>query len=70
MRKERGKRDPVWTQKDLANRASLSLSDVQAYENGTAQLEQKKLDALEKALGVKLRGSAMGQPKFGPKKKN
>jgi len=67
--KRRNEITPKMTQKDLATKTNMLATEIQAYENGSASPDQAKLGRLEKALGIKLRGSDIGSPlTFGKKK--
>ena len=57
------------TQKELATKANEKPQVVNEYESGKAVPNQAVISKLERALGVKLRGSEAGTPLFSGKKK-
>ncbi|PSR88864.1 hypothetical protein EW026_g3344 [Hermanssonia centrifuga] len=56
------------SQKDLAQKVNEKPSVIQDYESGRAIPNPQILSKLERALGVKLRGSSIGEKLGGPKK--
>ncbi|KAJ4488362.1 multi protein bridging factor 1-domain-containing protein [Lentinula aciculospora] len=56
------------TQRDLAQKVNEKPSVMQEYESGKAIPSPQILGKLERALGVKLRGSNIGEKLGGPKK--
>jgi len=60
--------DKKLSQKDLAQKVNEKPSVIQDYESSKATPNPQILGKLERALGVKLRGSDIGAPLAGPKK--
>lgn len=57
-----------FSQKDVAVKVNEKPSIIQDYESGKAIPNAQILGKLERALGVKLRGSDIGKALGGPKK--
>jgi ribosome-binding protein aMBF1 (putative translation factor) len=58
------------TQSDLGRKCNITPNIVSDFEAGTAPMNQDTLKKMEKALGIYLTGSNIGELKqFGPKKK-
>ena len=57
-----------FSQKDLAQKINEKPSVLQDYESGKAIPNPQILGKLERTLGVKLRGTNIGQKLEGPKK--
>lgn len=67
---KRQEMEPKLSRDQLAKKCNTTANILGQYENGTAQPDQKILDALERALNVRLRGSkdVIGTPRFKSKK--
>jgi len=59
---KKSRADKGLKQPELAQKANMKPSRLQEYESGKAQPIQTELAALERILGVKLRGTGIGQP--------
>ncbi|RKP18160.1 MBF1-domain-containing protein [Rozella allomycis CSF55] len=64
---QQARMEKKWTQKDLAVKVNEKQNVINEYESGKAIPNQQVLSKLERVLGVKLRGSNIGD-KLGPKK--
>ncbi|KAL2404967.1 Multiprotein-bridging factor 1 [Exophiala dermatitidis] len=61
--RRRNEMQPKMTQADLAKKVSLNISVIQALEKEGGPIpSQQDLAKIEKALGVKLRGTDIGAP--------
>lgn len=69
IQEKRNEMEPKMTRDQLAKKCNTTSNILGQYEAGSAQPDQKILDALERALNVKLRGAQIGEPKFKPKPK-
>lgn len=56
QRIQQGRASKRLTQKDLANQLNVQTNIVAAYENGSAQPDNRLLQRMERVLGVKLTG--------------
>lgn len=67
---KRQEMEPKLSRDQLAKKCNTTANILGQYENGTAQPDQKILDALERALNVRLRGGkdVIGTPRFKSKK--
>ncbi|EPQ58242.1 MBF1-domain-containing protein [Gloeophyllum trabeum ATCC 11539] len=65
---QKGRMDLGLTQKDLAQKINEKPSVLQDYEAGKAIPNPQVLGKLERALGIKLRGSDIGKKLERPKK--
>jgi len=63
-----GRNAKEWSQKELAQKVNEKPSVIQDYESSKAIPNPQILGKLERALGVKLRGSDIGKPLAQPKK--
>jgi len=62
-----GRQAKQFSQKDVAQKINEKPSVIADYESGKAVPNAQILGKLERVLGVKLRGSGIGE-KLGPKK--
>ncbi|KIV82988.1 hypothetical protein PV11_05050 [Exophiala sideris] len=67
--RSRNEMTPKMTQKDLATKCNTTAAIIQGYESGNATPDQGLFNKIERALNVKLRGTDIGGPLTGPKKK-
>lgn len=61
IRDGRQELDPKLTQKDLAKKLSVKLTDVAALESGDHPFDNKLLGTLERILKVHLKGARVGK---------
>ncbi|EXJ88801.1 hypothetical protein A1O3_01865 [Capronia epimyces CBS 606.96] len=69
LAKRRAEMQPVLTQRDLANKSGVPFAVIQGVEKGTVLPSQDQFGKLERALGIKLRGTNIGGPLYPPKTK-
>jgi putative transcription factor len=62
IKKGRETSDPKLTQAELAKLCSKPASLIQQYEKGTATPDEGTINAMQRVLGVQLRGKNIGQP--------
>lgn len=53
---KKGRLSKKLTQKELANKANMIVSDIQKYENGTGIPKHDQIQKLQRILGIKLTG--------------
>lgn len=68
IKDRRQKMTPPLKQGELATKVHITGPILATYENGTAKPDQKVLSALERVLGIKLRGNDIGAEKIPSKK--
>lgn len=65
---QQARQEKKLTQKELATKVNEKPNVINDYEAGRAIPNQQLLAKLERALGVKLRGTNIGEPLFAKKK--
>jgi len=65
----KGRAEKGLTQKDLATKINEKPQVINDYEAGRGVPNQQVLGKIERAIGIKLRGSNIGSPLEAPKKK-